>query len=224
MMGRLFGRLVMVLFCLASAPLDAQDKRVATFQIGDQSMTWDLPERYCLPAGQDATTMQMLAAADPQNVTSLSVLSCEGEPKLNHYVLFKTPTQALPVSMERAVFISAMGAAFDKPEFADVLKSGKIAETAKDGFNKTFGTTIDMQPVINPMGRDGSCAYLGGVTVYSQGDKSERVAMVLCMTTLKKKIVAIDMFEKYVDAETIAKMLPQVRAIAEQLIAQNEAK
>lgn len=165
-----------------------------------------------------------MAAADQQNITSLSVISCDGENKLAHYVLFKTPTPLVPASVDRTEFMAALGAEFDKPEFAETLKSGKIAETAEQGFNKTFGTNMDMQPVMSPMGRDERCAYIGGHVVYQQGDKSERVAVALCMTVLKKKVVAIDIFEKYVDAGTIAKLLPQVRAIADQLIAQNEAK
>jgi len=206
-----------------AAPVLAQAERTQSFRIGEQSYHWELPARYCLPTGNDAAVAQAISAADKQNVTLLTALSCEGTNHFEHYILFKTPAANLLASMERSQMLASLGAEFEKPELVATLNSGKVDETVKKGLSET-GIDVNVQSSFAPMGRDDTCAYLGGQSNYasSGGDVSSRIAFAACITVVKKKVVTLVVYEQFVDAGTIAKLVPQAKAIAQSLIKQNE--
>lgn len=208
---------------LAMAPAGAQEKRVSTFAVGEQSFHWDLPVRYCLPVGNDAAVSSAIDKADKQNVTLLTAVSCEGTNHFEHYVLFKTPATALLASIGRPQMLASLGAEFDKPELIASLNSGKVDETVKKGLAEGAGIDVNVQSSFAPMGRDDTCAYLGGQSNYAAPDgTSARVAFVACLTVVKQKVLTLIVYERFVDAGTIAKLVPQAKAIGQSLIAQNE--
>ena len=51
---------------------------------------------------------------------------------------------------------------------------------------------------------------------------SARVAFAACLTVVKKKLFTLIVYERFVDAGTIAKLVPQAKALGQSLIAQNE--
>lgn len=213
---------LLVSLSLAGVPAKAQDKRPTTFNVGEQSYHWELPARYCLPTGNDAAVSQAIDAADKQNVTLLTAVSCEGTNHFEHYVLFKSPAAALLTSVERPQMLAALGKEFDKPELIASLNSGKVDETVKKGLSES-GIDVNVQSSFAPMGRDDTCAYLGGQSNYeAAGGQSARVAFAACITVVKKKVLTLIVYERFVDAGTIAKLVPQAKEIAQSLIKQNE--
>lgn len=207
---------------LVAAPAISQGDRTATFQIGDQAFKWTLSADFCLPTGSDATFAQTLAQADKQSLTSLTVVGCEGANRFEHYAIFKSPTAYLLSNIERPAILASLGAQFDKPELIAALNSGTVDEGVKKRFAEGIGIDVNVKSSFAPMGRDDVCAYLGGQSHYEAGGESARAAFVACLTTVKKRVISINVYERFVDVGTIAKLVPQAKAIAQALIRQNE--
>ncbi len=107
--------------------------------------------------------------------------------------------------------LASLGAEFEKPELIATLNSGKVDETVKKGLSES-GIDVNVQSSFAPMGRDDTCAYLGGQSNYADaGGASARVAFAACITVVKKKVLTLIVYERFVDAGTIAKLVPQAK-------------
>ena len=204
----------------AMPALAASGTGVARFTLGPESIAWRYPAEYCLPAGDDAATAKLVAAADEVNTTHLHLDRCNSR---NHYVILKSPNGAPDTAMTRPAFLETMAAQFKTMKLGVDNPSPKALDDAiASRFGAMIGTDVDLKSNAGWISRDDLCAYLGGIGRYSAGSMTSNVAFGGCMTTVRRRIITVYVFDKASDTAAMAALLHEARKLAADIIAQNE--
>jgi hypothetical protein len=217
----------MLFTCVASAlavvatqtPAVAQES--ASFRFAGMQFEVPLPAGYCVPRGEDVDSAQVLAAADPGNVTHLTLVPCRpGEgPGAAEYILIKTPVQALTVRIGREQFLSGMEAAFRDGPFNSAAFRESINADAARNLERVTRTPVNLGGIVRPLGLDATCAYLGGtVEVRSPGANFQR-AVGICMTAISDRPLNINWYGPDRGSDGVADLLVRSRALAERITA-----
>lgn len=202
----------------ATVPAVAPPPGVMTFSVHTTPLRLTLPAGYCAPAGAQESVAAMAAAADPLNDTLATVLKC-GPPQegFTDYFLIKVTKAQQALELSRPVMLAALGPAFR------TLDSKAIMDQTKSAMKDSFGDSIALtEGSITPAGQDGVCGYLNGVLSVQAGDQAGKMTLTTCVTTVKRKIVAINHYRVGAPQGTQAERLAIVRRIADGMIADNE--
>ena len=187
----------------------------ATFQVGGVNFAMQLPSGYCLPTGQHAALAQLLAATDPTNVTDVALFRC-GAPVItdaDDYTIIKTPVRVLTETVTRQQVLESVGAEFDKPEFAVLLKSGAIDKQVADNFNKAVPADAKFDGALRPLGRDDTCAYIGGTVAVEGKGLRYTQAVGGCITSIGGRVVLIFRYGIKTGTEDVLQLLRESKAL-----------
>ena len=200
-------------FFLLGAASAASAQASQSIRVNGVEIQVPIPDGYCLPTGTDVDAFQLLAAADRENVTHLSLAPCGGSavPALD-YILIKTPREALLADIDRAGLLQGMGLVFDSPEFAAVMAAtpGQVA----DNLSSTLGRQVDLGGELRPRGRDDVCAYLAGTMRVASGPQSYAISMSGCITAVGRRVVTINWYGPDRGPEGVAALIVRSRQLA----------
>jgi hypothetical protein len=115
-----------------------------------------------------------------------------------------------------------MGVEFDKPEFATAIASGEMDKSEQESISTVLGDTVTVKSEVKPIGRDDTCAYLAGTVSVGDKDGSNPVAMLACITAVRKRVLLLYAYGPFSGPNSIVALAPRVRALAQTLIKQNE--
>jgi hypothetical protein len=197
----------------AAPQMDAAPTAV-NFRIGGVDLTMPIPNGYCKLQGRDIDAAQLMAAADTQNVTHFSVVKCDDDGAMLNYILFKTPSAALLANMERAEFLKEMSAAFATPELQAIFKSDKIKSDVSSDIERVLNIKLNIDSAIESQGQDDVCAYIGGYGSYKDIPKPYKIALGMCITTVEKKVISVNVYGPPKDANDVAVLMSRAREIA----------
>jgi hypothetical protein len=179
---------------VGAAPASAQAKpQVAGFRISGVALEMPVPAGYCLPTGKWTDVAQLMAAADKDNVTDLTLFACPGDGG-NDYILVKTPTKVLMVDTGREEALKELATAFDTPELKAEFSSGKLMTDAGKGISDAFGHKVDLAGEIKPLGRDEACVYLGGSTEVKAPNVSYRISVGGCISVVGRRMLSVFLY------------------------------
>jgi hypothetical protein len=194
---------------------------VASFRSAGAAFTLKLPAGYCVPADEFIDVAQALASIDADNVTVFTAFQCDANGlRAAHPLLIKTPKTALLTRLDRAQLTEALKVEFNKADFSALLDLPKITADTNQAFNDVLKSDAKLELLVKPLGQDVVCNYLGG-TVTLDGDVS---AMAACMTVVAQRVLTIYMYSDYAGPASVAALVGQTRAVADALIARNEAQ
>ena len=165
----------------------------ASFRFGGVAFEAPIPDGYCLPQGRDIDAAQLIAAADRENVTHLTLYRCgPNEGVRNDYILLKTPRQALFANLEREQLLSAMAQVFESQEFESTVAA--MPDRVEGDLSTVVGREIDLTGRIQPLGRDDTCAYLGGTMQVNSALLSYPISVGICMTVVSGRLVSVNYY------------------------------
>ncbi|WP_447726441.1 hypothetical protein [Sphingomonas koreensis] len=192
-----------------NAPTDAPR---STFRIGTVSFSTAVPEGYCLPEAKDAAAAQLLAAADRDNVTHLTVNLCDEKRRWTDYFLVKTPVAALSVTTTTAEFQKVM-----EPYLAKELDTNALLNSASEQVSGVLGSKVDLKGRITFLGKDDTCLYLGGIfdVKGEVSGISYTLALAQCMTVVEGKLLNVIRYGEGKDAKSVEALMPSARAFAQ---------
>ncbi len=177
-------------------------------------------EGLCPPSGKNIDLDQLVAAADTQNITHYSLLSCseqrDDKPIMN-YLIIKSPKQALTVRVNRKAFLDGLGQAFENPEFKKYLESGEVEREVEKGFSEVANQKLRLDTSIEPYGRDDVCGYLGGIAKYTQVPETYAIAMGACLTSIADRVIFIYHFGDDLSPEGIGSLMLKSKLLAESI-------
>lgn len=188
------------------------------FTVGKTDLRFVVPPGYCAPDGEAAVGLAMVNAADPMNITPITVVSCRpGVAPMADYYMVKATKSLLDVEFSRKVLLAGLGPAFKTFDFKPVMDQVRTA------MNDNFGSSIKLgEGTIVPLGQDDVCGYLGGVVSIQAGAEQKKIAAVVCITSVKMKMLNFYRFQADSPKLNQADMLASARALAERTIAENE--
>lgn len=188
----------------------------STFRVGGVDFSLPLPTGYCMPQGRQIDIAKLIAAADPNSVTHLTLMQCGVEitTGANDYTLIKTPNTALVTAVDRPTLLASLGAEFDKPETLKFLQSDAFDKKVSEDAGKVIPGKPQFTGDIKPLGRDGVCAYLGGTTKVVGNGTSYSQAVGTCITSIGKRIVVVNRYGVRADDNGVAILLRQAKALA----------
>lgn len=188
----------------------------STFRIGGVDFALPLPTGYCVPQGKQIDIAQLIAAADPNSVTHLTLMKCGVEitTGANDYTLIKTPKTALVAAVDRPTLLASLGAEFDKPETLKYLQSDAFDKKVSEDAGKVIPGKPQFTGDIKPLGRDDVCAYLGGTTKVVGNGASYSQAVGTCITSIGKRVVVVNRYGIRADEAGVAILLRQAKALA----------
>ena len=188
----------------------------STFRIGGVEFALPLPTGYCMPQGKQIDIAQLIAAADPNSVTHLTLVRCgvEMTTGANDYTLIKTPKTALVVAVDRPTLLKSLGAEFDNPETLKYLQSDAFDKKVSEDLGKVIPGKPQFAGDIKPLGRDDVCAYLGGTTKVEGNGASYSQAVGTCITSIGKRVVVVNRYGVRTDSAGVVALLRQARALA----------
>lgn len=199
---------------LSAAPAVAQQTGIVEMQVGDQSLQFPLPMGFCEPASELRAYTQAMAASDPVNVTTSTLVACNRGPSVvwnSNYVLIKAPTRSLQMRTTKAEALPLLEAVFtgpDAPKFDEAM-TNEIGNSTE----RTLGTRLEVRGAYGFAGRDADCVYLAGpLQVESQGKKV--VGQVgSCITVAGGKLLTVNVYYTGSD-DRIAALKASARDIA----------
>ncbi|MBA4762905.1 hypothetical protein [Sphingomonas sp.] len=197
--------LITGLIAAIATPAAAQNR----FRVGTVEFTTELPAGYCPAEGKNAAVAQMLAAADPRNVTHLTAMSCSADMAWKDYFILKTPNELLAVSTTTAELQRAIGPALN-------AQSGGENEEASKSVSRTVGSPVQIKGEVRGYGQDAHCVYLGAVLDMAAPERgiAYTLAMSGCMTVVSGKVVTIYRYAPGTTDADIRKLMPSVLAFA----------
>jgi hypothetical protein len=198
---------------LALPAVAQAQEQTGSFRLGGVAFEVPLPKGYCPPQGKAIDVAQMVAAADVDNITDLSLFPCGNDGSAANYYLVKTPKGMLATSMTRPQVLAAVGAEFDKPEFNEMLASGAINDKTSKAYTDMTRQVTTLTGQVKPLGRDETCAYLGGVLNFKTDKIAYSRAISGCITAVADRVVFVF---RYSEGEpgNVFKMLPDAKAFA----------
>jgi hypothetical protein len=208
--------------CLAAAgllgagqALAQQAPATARFNVGSVAMDAKLPAGFCEPSGAAIAAARLTAASDPGNATDLTLYPCtdtSGAPP--EYFLVKTPRNLLDTAMTREELLKALTAELEDPSFSAEKLSSEANSSASDSVSKASGVQVQVKTDIRPLGRDGECAYMGGVVALTAGSQSGSVNVGGCITAVGNRVVMVFYYRAGSNIAEAAKLLPAAKALA----------
>jgi hypothetical protein len=193
-----------------AAPAAAADAR---FQFGGVEFEAPVPSGYCLPEGKSVKAARILAEGDKGSRTHLTLWACSrNEPST--YILLKTPVPALDVTATREEVIASMGSAFDNPEMAAALASGKFNADAEKSVTEALRTRVGLSGEIRPLGKDEMCAYLGGIIAVVIGEQSYKISVGICVTAISDRVLTVNWYGPEGGAAGVARLLVKAKGFA----------
>lgn len=202
---------------LATASAGAADTAApAGFRVGGVEFSLPLPAGYCMPQGVQVDIAQMIAAADPNSVTDLTLVQCGVTigTGANDYTLIKTPKAALGMTVDRPQLLASLGAEFDKPETLKFLQSEEFDKQVSEDAGKAIPGKPQFTGDIKPIGRDDVCAYMGGTTKVTGNGTSYLQAVGTCITSIGNRVVVVNRYGIKTDDAGVAILLRQAKALA----------
>lgn len=201
-----------------AVPATAPPPAVERISIGGTGIAVPVPAGYCPPQGNEVSVIAMVNAADTINDTPLALVSCRpGVGALDDYYLFKTTKTAVALELSRPVLLAGLGPAFK------TLDTKALMDKAKSALKDGFGDSISVSDgTIAPAGQDDVCGYMAGILGVEANGQKGRIAIALCVTTIKRKLVTINHYEPASAKRSQAQMLADVRSFADRMIAANE--
>jgi hypothetical protein len=203
---------------LMAATASATPAGVVDFTVNTTPLRLSLPAGYCTPTGQLESVAAMMAAADNLNVTLATLATC-GAPQaaFNDYFLVKAVKDSLPMELSRPVLMAGLGPAFKAVDGKAVL------DHTRSAMKESFGDALTVTDgAIGPVGQDGVCGYLAGVMGVKSGETEAKVTLTSCVTSVKRKVIAIHHYRVGLPQGTQAERLAVVRRVADRMIAENE--
>jgi hypothetical protein len=205
--------------CAAKIP----GPRLAHFRLAGDEIAVPMPAGFCEQAGKFADQAQLMAAADNQNVTLLSLASCAemaaGGP-LSHYAYVKIPKRALTARVTLPELLAQMGAV-PESEMKSAVANDKISPNVEQGLHAVTGRDVKVRSSIVPVDRDASGYYLAGVIDVSLGDKSGTIAAVVAITAAKGHILTYNLYGPRIDAPGVHALLVDAKAETTRILAAN---
>ena len=207
---------VMAALLLASATAAGATGPTASFRFGGVEFEAPIPEGYCLPQGAEIDVAQLVAAADQDNVTHLTLYRCGPQDGVRtDYILVKTPRQALFANLEREQALVAMSQVFENPEFESALDSAP--EQVEGNVSSVVGREVDLTGRIRPLGRDETCAYMGGTFQVTGEQISYPISAGVCMTVVSGRLVSINYYGPDRGEAGVRDLLVRAKGFAESL-------
>ncbi|THD37393.1 MAG: hypothetical protein E7773_05060 [Sphingomonas sp.] len=195
------------------------DGRLADFRVGGVSFTLPMPDGYCLPVGAQADVAQVVAAADTENVTDLTLTRC-GAPIVkgaNDVTIIKTPRKALMVPVTRAELLTQIGKEFDNPVTIANATGDKALGQASKSLTDTFGAKVALSGTFGPRGKDEMCGYMAGVMHVESPLATYDQALAACLTSVGGRMLFIYRSGLKNDDASILQLMRETRAIAQSI-------
>lgn len=217
---------VAALVCSAVGGHAASAAAPAEFRIGGVVLKFTLPPGYCAPQRKYIDIAQLVTASDNQNVTDLTAYKCDGGVMTaKDPLLIKTPKSVLMTDVERPELLKQMGAVFDNPAFSTAIATGSIDSDSAKSISEVLGQSVTVKTTIKPIGKDDTCAYLAGTVAIGPGagdGEPEASAVTGCITAVNKRILIVYVYGSYSGPQSIIALAPKAKALALQLIAENQ--
>jgi hypothetical protein len=188
----------------------------ARFQFGDTVFEAPVPSGYCLPKGKYVEAAKLLAAGDKASRTHLTLWACSKDEPSN-YILLKTPVAALNVTATREEVIASMGSAFENPEMAAALASGKFNADAEKSMTEALRTKVGLAGELRPLGKDETCAYLGGIVAVTMGEQSYKISVGICVTAISGRVLTVNWYGPEDGAAGVARLLVKAKGFAQSI-------
>jgi hypothetical protein len=200
------------------APAPAAQPKTAAFKVGTVAFEMPIPEGYCIPAGAQMASVELLSKTDNENVTDLVLFPCirPGQPAGapgQEFLIVKTPKMMVDVDTTRAAMLPALGAAFETSAFKEGMAAGR-ADAAKAMEEKT-GEKIEMVGEVGPRGRDETCGYIGGAPQVKGPQGTIRLAMGACLTVVGSRFVTVLVCTRDEAGTQVQAMMARARRFAE---------
>jgi hypothetical protein len=190
------------------------------FRLGGMEFSVPPPAGYCAPKGVERDVLQLLAAADSDNVTHLGLVRCDKARGFDKdYFLIKTPRTVLNIVIPRSQLIPLMAAEFRKPEFVAMMNSDSLQQEASKSVTETLNAKVDLKGRIVAMGEDEVCAYLGGIGNVKGAGQEYVIAWAGCTTAVADRMVSVYHYAEGSTIEQSRALLPKVRSVVEAMSA-----
>jgi len=186
----------------------------ASFSVGSANFEMPIPAGYCLPTGKGSDAARLLATADKLNVTSLTLLSCTGNP-FGTYIIIKTPVPVVNSDFTREEMLKSLGSAFEAPSIKEKIATGALLNESADGLSTAFGQKVDLSGDMRPRGKDDACAYLGGTLELKSTQIAYRASMGSCLTAVGRRFIAVHVYGPDKGPAGVAALIATSRRVME---------
>nr|WP_298929162.1 hypothetical protein [uncultured Erythrobacter sp.] len=194
---------------LTASAASAQTQQLG-FKIDGDRFVVDVPDGFCLPAGDDADTAKQYASGDTRNVTPVDLQRCGTFEQ--DYVLVKSPRGLDKVTMAKEDFIAGLAAELEQ-QFP-VNNGGK--QGLIDLREETEGDRDVRVVNFGLSGTDDQCAYLGGEVVVTFSDgKTEPVYVGSCGTVVGDRHVFVHSYARVASGASVQSLQARSRALSE---------
>ncbi|HEY0011988.1 MAG TPA: hypothetical protein VGB79_03955 [Allosphingosinicella sp.] len=205
---------------VATVPTLADAQAPASFRFGGMRFEVPLPEGYCPVQGAEIDTAQLMAAADPRNVTHLTLVGCGPQQGLGaNYIIIKTPMEGLSARMGREQFLEAISAAFREGPFNSADFQSSIADEAGRHLSTVSRTPVNLSGDIRPLGLDRVCGYMGGIMEVRSAAGNYSRSVGICMTSISDRLLNINWYGPAQGSPGVADLLLRSRQLAERITA-----
>lgn len=179
-----------------AAPAAAQT-RTAEFTIGGVVLQMPLPDGFCTPQGIGTQVAQIVAAADRDNVTNLTLFPCDDQSgTAPDYYLVKTPAALFSTPMSRDALLATLRVEFNKPEFKEMLRANKPMDKAAKAYSELLHQKTEVTGTVEPMGLDETCGYMGGLVTFASEQTSYTRAVSGCVSAVEDRVVIVFRYSK----------------------------
>lgn len=193
--------------CALALPAAAQTAATTEFTVGDVAIELPLPAGFCPANGVGVQVAKIVAAADKDNATDLTLFPCNDQSgTAPDYYLVKTPASMLAAKSPRADILASLKAEFDKPGFAEALEAADINGKTSEAYSKLMQQKAEVSGKVEPMGIDETCAYMGGVMHFQSAATRYSRAISACITSVGDRVVMIYRYSQGEPGNVLARM------------------
>jgi hypothetical protein len=151
----------------------------------------------------------MQSELDTINITHVTLVACDSGETMNDYLLIKTPVAVLNATVERQAMLDGAGPAFAALDFE------KWEARVESNMSRSPLGEVDMTSKLQPLGRDETCAYLGGNVSFETAARSWSTAVATCLTAVAGRVISINWYGPVKGSGGVVDLLRKSKALAE---------
>lgn len=200
-----------------------QATKAVDFSLSGRSYTFDLPDEYCIPTGEDARLASTVASLDPRNMTHFTIVPC-GElgqdSDFTTWGMLKTPRGSIGKRIPtRQAWIRDFKKMIKNKDLEAIFSDAEAI--AQKSFAEVFGSAAKVGTHMEPISADEYAGYMGGTVSLEVDDQKLLRACAGAATVVNGGVFFYYRYSPYGGPATIAALLKQVESDIARFVERN---